>query len=388
MNKTKLLDIKSKFEEELFISVIPFWEKYSVDNINGGNYNCIDRDGSIYDTTKYMWLQGRLIWMFCKLYNNYEKNERWLSIAESGMKFMEEYALNENERVYFKLTEKGEPIYLQRKIFTECFFAMALAEYGRAINSTEYVDRSKQMLNSILELIENPSKLQRDKLPGDPNLNSLAVPMILLNVIEEVYKDQYLSKTDIVSKCINDVTDHFINGIMYENILSDRTIHNSSEGCLINPGHSIEAGWFLKHWSKILADESLNKLSDEIIRNSLSYGWDNEYGGIFYFLDSRGISPTQLEWDMKLWWPHCEALYATLLIYRDTKLDDDFDNFIKVMEYTFSKFPDKKNGEWFGYLSREGKITHQFKGGPYKGFFHIPRALFYCIQLLNEMELE
>lgn len=31
------------------------------------------------------------------------------------------------------------------------------------------------------------------------------------------------------------------------------------------------------------------------------------------------------------------------------------------------QFPDAKSGEWFGYLTQEGKVALDFKGGPFKG---------------------
>lgn len=31
------------------------------------------------------------------------------------------------------------------------------------------------------------------------------------------------------------------------------------------------------------------------------------------------------------------------------------------------QFPDAESGEWFGYLTQEGKVTLDFKGGPFKG---------------------
>lgn len=31
------------------------------------------------------------------------------------------------------------------------------------------------------------------------------------------------------------------------------------------------------------------------------------------------------------------------------------------------QFPDAENGEWFGYLTQEGKVALDFKGGPFKG---------------------
>lgn len=81
-----------------------------------------------------------------------------------------------------------------------------------------------------------------------------------------------------------------------------------------------------------------------------------------------------------------EAMYAHLLNYSITKDENDFKLFEEVVDYSFEHFSDSEFGEWFGYLNREGKRTHDFKGGPYKGCFHVPRALYLCWQLLTEME--
>ncbi len=93
---------------------------------------------------------------------------------------------------------------------------------------------------------------------------------------------------------------------------------------------------------------------------------------------------------MKLWWPHCEALYAHL---RTAIKSDDADvraaawrRFEATDTYTFKRFPDPEHGEWYGYLDRQGTVTHRFKGGPYKGCFHVPRALWLCWTLLKEAE--
>lgn len=32
-----------------------------------------------------------------------------------------------------------------------------------------------------------------------------------------------------------------------------------------------------------------------------------------------------------------------------------------------AQFSDAKNGEWFGYLTQEGRVALDFKGGPFKG---------------------
>jgi len=93
----------------------------------------------------------------------------------------------------------------------------------------------------------------------------------------------------------------------------------------------------------------------------------------------------QYEWDMKLWWPHTEALYATLLAYHLTGDNRWADWHEKIHEYTFSHFPDSEYGEWFGYLHRDGTVSHRLKGNLWKGPYHISRAMLLCWKLLENM---
>ena len=149
------------------------------------------------------------------------------------------------------------------------------------------------------------------------------------------------------------------------------------------PGHAIEAGWFLQHWARRLGRDDLGRIAVDMVRWSHDRGWDPEYGGLFYMVDAEGYSPVALEWDMKLWWPHNEAMYAHLLNFSITGDRQDLDRFDQVWEWAWSRFPDPGHGEWFGYLNRRGEVTHRFKGGPYKGCFHVPRALWLCDRLLH-----
>jgi N-acylglucosamine 2-epimerase len=377
--------IKSVFAHELYDNVLPFWMKYSVDTVNGGYYNCLSRDGKVYDRTKYMWLHGRQVWMFSKLYNTVSQEKEWLTIARHGMDFMRKYAVTPEGRVYFSLNEKGQPVYLQRKIFTECFYAMALAEYGRASRSDKLVAEAKDLFYRIRKFILDPSLIGRPVFNGEAGLQTLAVPMIMLNVAEEVFDRDISGIMDIVKAYINQVKEHVINETVFENVIPGGKLHDSSAGRLLNPGHAIEAGWFLKHWATIIGDPDLDFIATTIIRQSFARGWDSDFGGIFYFLDAGGYPPTQLEWNMKLWWPHCEALYAFLLLYSDSREEDDLEKFEMVMDYSFSHFQDQNYGEWFGYLNHQGDRAMDFKGGPYKGCFHVPRSLYLCLRVLEKL---
>ena len=177
-----------------------------------------------------------------------------------------------------------------------------------------------------------------------------------------------------------------IGQVVLENISEEGNELPGSSGRLINPGHTIEAGWFLLQHAVEIGNDELKKTAiEKFILLPFKLGWDKQFEGLYYFQDVDNFSPVQLEWNMKLWWPHCEALVAFLLAYKTTDNIQFLDNFKKVFRYCTVKFSDPEYGEWYGYLSEKGSVTHNFKGGPFKGCFHIPRCLYMCRKILREM---
>lgn len=81
-------ELAKQYEDELLNSVIPFWLEHSQDKEHGGYFSCLNRDGSVYDTDKFIWLQGREVWMFSMLYNKLEKRQEWLECAIQGAEFL------------------------------------------------------------------------------------------------------------------------------------------------------------------------------------------------------------------------------------------------------------------------------------------------------------
>ena len=389
----QLTALRRRYETELFERVLPFWERHSPDAANGGYFNCLDRDGSVYSPSKHVWLQGRQAWMFAKLYRTVEPRPEWLAMARSGVDFLRTHALRDDGRVYFQLAADGRPQALQRKIFGECFYAMALAEVGRASDSARLVREAEAVLDRLFVWADDWSHVGRVAYAGSEPLQMLAVPMILLNLVEEVGGETWQRYGDRVDGLLGRVMRHVHDDrrLVFENVRADGSLAlDTPEGRLLNPGHAIEAGWFIRHWGERLGRPELVARADALVAWSHDAGWDAEHGGLFYFLDSEGHSPTQLEWPMKLWWPHCEALYAHL---RAAIKSDDADvraaawrRFEATDTYAFTHFPDPEHGEWYGYLDRQGTVTHRFKGGPYKGCFHVPRALWLCWTLLKEAE--
>ncbi|MEN9809108.1 MAG: hypothetical protein RLZZ488_675 [Pseudomonadota bacterium] len=381
--------LRQEIESELFERVIPFWEKHSWDSKNGGFWNCLDRTGNVFDVSKYGWLQGRETWLFSKLYRTVEKKPEWLAMARSGAEFLRYKALTPDNRIPFRMTADGTPIYIQRKIFSECFYIMAMAEYARASGDESYLKEAQRMFALVWDWAFDWSKVGRPSYAGETPLQSLAVPMILMNLIEELTDGHAAPYEAELAQCQKAFLMHVKvdEKRVYEFVRPDGSLcREIPEGRQLNPGHAIEAGWFLQHWAQRQRNAQLSALAVDVVRWSHAEGWDKEHGGLFYFLDAQGHSPVQLEWNMKLWWPHCEALYAHLLNYSVTRSEGDWSLFESTKEYTFKHFPDREFGEWYGYLDRQGRVSQSFKGGAYKCAFHVPRALLLCRNLLKTLE--
>ena len=134
-------------------------------------------------------------------------------------------------------------------------------------------------------------------------------------------------------------------------------------------------------------DKELHAKAVEIFDMAFEKGWDNEFGGILYFFDCLGNPPEAYEHDMKLWWPHNEALIAALMIYRDTGDEKYLDIFNQLVDYTKDKFAVAPCGEWYGYLRRDGNPTlPACIGSTFKGPFHVPRCLIMLDKMLEEIE--
>ncbi|APQ16738.1 AGE family epimerase/isomerase [Maribacter hydrothermalis] len=379
----------SLYKNTLLTDILPFWEQHSLDLVDGGYYTCLDQTGKVYDTDKFTWLQARQVWQFSMLYNQVERRESWLKNAKLGADFIKNNARDSNGNFYFSMTKEGKPLVQPYNIFSDCFAAMAFAQYAKASGNNEFREIAKATYLNILSRKDNPKGIY-EKGTGERNLKNFALPMILSNLVLElsdVLEPEEIERT--LNYSVNEVMEVFLqkdSGLIYENVMQDGSLHNSFDGRLINPGHGIEAMWFMIDIGVRKNDQKLiQRASDTIIR-ILEYGWDKEFGGIFYFMDAKGHPPQQLEHDQKLWWVHLETLVALTKAYEQNPSSTIAHWYQKVHDYTWSHFPDLEHGEWFGYLNRKGEPLSTLKGGKWKGCFHVPRAMYQCWKSFEKIE--
>ena len=388
--KPNFSTLAQQYKAELLNNVLPFWLDHSQDHEFGGYFTCLDRYGDVYDTDKFIWLQGRQVWMFAMLYNKVEKRKEWLDCAVQGGEFLKKYGHDGNYNWYFSLTREGKPLIDPYNIFSYTFAAMAFGQLSLATGKQEYADIARKTFDIILSKTRNPKGHWNKQHPETRNLKNFALPMILCNLaleIEHSLDKSYLEET--IHRCLHEVLDVFYRpelGIIVENVTDDNRLSDTFDGRLINPGHAIEAMWFIMDLGVRLDRPELVKKAVDITLKMLEYGWDKEFGGIFYFKDRLGYPPQQLEWDQKLWWVHIETLISLLKGYNLTGSVECLQKFETVHNYVWTHFKDPEAGEWFGYLNRRGEILLPLKGGKWKGCFHVPRGLYQCWQTLESIQ--
>lgn len=381
--------LAAQYKSELLDKVVPFWLEKSQDLEHGGYFTCLERDGEVYDTDKFVWLQGREVWMFATLYNKVEKRQEWLDCAIQGAEFLKKHGHDGNLNWYFALDREGNPLVEPYNIFSYTFAVIAFGQLSIATGNKEYADIAKRTFDIVLSKVDNPKGKWNKATPGARALKSFALPMILCNValeIEPLLDADFMQQT--IDTCIHEVMDVFYRpelGLIVEHLSTDGDLVDCFDGRLLNPGHAIEAMWFVMDLGKRLGRQDLIEKAVTIALNEAEYGWDKEHGGIFYFMDRLGRPCQQLEWDQKLWWVHIETLITMLKGYQLTGNAQCLEWFERVHNYVWTHFTDKEYAEWFGYLNRQGEVLLSLKGGKWKGCFHVPRGLFQCWQILEDL---
>jgi N-acylglucosamine 2-epimerase len=353
-----------------------------------------DRDGSLLDTDKAIWLQGRASWLLATLYSQVEPRPEWLAWSRHGIDFLRQYGFDSDGRMFFLVDREGRPLRKRRYIFSETFMIAALAAYGRAAGDPAPVQEAIELYQRVLSHLHTPGALPPKWDAEVRPMRGLAVPMIMIVTAQILRKSM-----DDPAFC-NRWIDHYIGEIRHyhmhpelatvlETVGPDGEFLDHFDGRTLNPGHTIEAAWFIMQEARERDnDPDLLKSGLTILDWMWERGWDKEYGGITYFVDVKGL-PVQEYWhDMKFWWPQNEAIIATLMAYRLTG-DEKYARWHGMIhDWTYARFPDPEHGEWYGYLHRDGRLSSRLKGNTYKGAFHIPRMELVCWQLMQEIRAQ
>ena len=382
------------YKKDLTENIMPFWMEHGWDRENGGVYTCVNRDGSLMDTTKSVWFQGRFAFICAFAYNNVEKNQQWLDAAKSTLEFIEKHCLDEQGHMYFSVTAEGKPLRKRRYVFSETFASIAMSEYALATGDQHWAKRALQIFEDTQRFLDTPGFLPA-KFEPEVQLQSHSIIMILINVgscIRKVVNDPKL--TAQIDDSIGKLKKYFIHPefkCLLETVGMNGEFVDTNMTRTINPGHCIETSWFIMEESKLRGwDKPMLDMALQIFDWSWDWGWDKQYGGIINYRDCKYLPPQDYSQDMKFWWPQCETIIASLYAYLGTGDEKYLYRHERISEWTYAHFPDAEYGEWYGYLHRDGTVAQPAKGNLYKGPFHVPRMMIkgymLCQEILKKLE--
>lgn len=390
LSRARLASLAEVYRDGLLNDVVPFWLKHGFDGELGGVMTAVNRDGSVVDTDKGLWQQGRFAWLLSTLHHDVEARQEWYAAAESTIRFMERAGYDPDDHMFFQATRDGKPLRKRRYVFTESFAAIALAAWARISGDGDARRQSGEMLQQFIDYNDHPGWIVPKMDPGTRPCQSMGPNMILINTCQ-VLRDAigYSESQAHIDRAIETIDHYFVNRdfqAVLETVGPQGEILDHFDGRLLTPGHAIEAAWFILHEAHYRNnDPRLIELGCTMLDWMWERGWDTEYGGIYYFRDLKGL-PVQEYWhDMKFWWAQNETIIATLLAYALTGNPKYAAWHTQIHDWAHAHFPDPEHGEWFGYLHRDGRLSVPLKGNLWKGPFHIPRMQWYCWRLCENL---
>jgi N-acylglucosamine 2-epimerase len=389
MTPDRIRGLRDIYRNGLLEDTIPFWLRHAIDREYGGFTICLDRDGSVVDTDKGIWQHGRFTWMLGTLYNQVEAREEWIEACTHGIDFLRKHAVDDDGRMFFQVTEDGRPLRKRRYVFSEAFGAMAFGAYAQATGDEQAATEARRLFDLFVKFSTEDGHIPPKVNPDTRPTEGIGPYMIMINMgqmLRESLGDDSFNAT--IDMAIEKIRTTFLKpelGAVMETVGAEGEVIDHFDGRMLNPGHSIEAAWFIMEEGRIRGDAALVKMGAQMLDWMWERGWDREHGGILYFVDLYG-KPVQEYWhDMKFWWNHCETIIATLLAYELTGDEKYAEWHRQVHDWSYAHFPDAEHGEWFGYLHRDGTVSSSLKGNLWKGPFHLPRMQLTCWEIAERM---
>ena len=182
----------------------------------------------------------------------------------------------------------------------QVFYVMAMAGLHSMTGREVYRLEAAAMMDRVLHWAGPGQAELRPRLAGAGRVSSLATPMCLLSLLRLMEGRGWAPARDteaaLAAACVQEILSHRVTRPDSGQIVLETVTATppglqvgGAEGRLVNPGHALECGWFLLDWATRHGDPALADTAiTSFIEGPLEHGWDQEHGGIFYFLDAEG----------------------------------------------------------------------------------------------------
>ncbi len=384
---SSLPELRKFLHCHLMESVVPFWLTHAIDETGGLN-TCIDDTGRVVSRDRYLWSQLRAVYTFSALYQRIERRQRFLDVATDVAKFCLRHGRDDRGHWVFCVDADGRVLEGDKSIYADGFAIMGLVELYRATGDRAFLTPAIETFATVQRRLASPGSFSTAPYDIPTGLKAHGVSMIFSLAYFEL--SQVTGDPKIAAAALSladEVMDHFRRperSALVEYVRLDGQFNDSPPGRAVVPGHAIESMWFQIHQYRALGRTERVKQCLECMRWHLERGWDAEFGGLVLGQDLDGKEPPYWKFaDTKLWWPHTEAMYATLLAHEVSGEPWCLQWYGRIHEAALSHFPQSEHGEWTQRLDRQWRRMTQVVALPVKDPFHLPRALILSIESLD-----
>lgn len=376
----------------LFDHVMPFWEPL-IDDDHGGLFTCVADGGDVVVRDKWLWSQWRAVWVYARIYNTLDRDPRWLKRAVDIARFCERHGWLDKEAGWaLLLADNGKVKRGYESVYVDAFAVYGMGELAIATGEEHWVRRARETADAAVARIDTlahhlphfPYPISTGTKPhGLPMIWSLKLAALARVTGEKKYEALSRAALREIDRDFYDAADDRI----FETVRRGECDLTSPVLDVTVPGHVIESLWFRRLIAAEFPDTDVD-VSETWRRMARHFelGWDDlRGGGLLLAVDGHGPAP-QEGWpfgDMKLWWPHTEALFASLLGWHETGAEAWLAWYERLWRFVWQHYVDWEHGEWRQKLNRDLTPFTGTIALPVKDPFHLPRSLILQIELLE-----
>ena len=390
-----LTALRDKYYSDLFDEFLPFMDEHIIDHKYGGFMCDADWDGTLLDTRKRIWYQGRGVWVYSFLYNNIKKDPKYLEIARKTVEWLDKTTPPPGKLWNPWYTREGKPLGKEEtEIYSDLHVAQGYTQYAKASGDMSYWDKAKAIWKKCVDVYDNRPGYgidahfyqvqinEKKRYEGVPNPRIVGHWMDFLTLVTqmlEIKEDPELEA--FAAKDVDAVLNRHYNpefGLITEYLNKDYSRIDGPQGREVT-GHTLETLWMILYEMVRKKDKETFEKAAEYLHHHIEVLYDYVYEGSYQGL----MDVDTMEFDMtKALWVQDEILVGTMYAYEHTGARWAREWFERLYRFVEEKATLKQYGYplWMIYADRKMTFVPHYNR---IGNYHHPRQL-----MLNILSLE
>ena len=383
-------------EADLRENILPFWLKRARDKERGGFYGQLNDDSGVTkDAPRGALLTTRILWTFSAAYRRYP-DPAYLEMARWAFDdLMARFWDRQSGGLFWSISADGVPLDPRKVLYVQSFGVYSLSEFYLATGDRQPLDRAIE-LYGIIEKQAHDSKnlgyfeeFTRDwkkttarggkgSAMGSLGQKSQNTHLHMLEAYTNLlraWSDPRLKKNlaELIEIMLSRIMDPSTNHL---NLFFEENWKPSSHE--FSYGHDIEFSWLITEAAEVLGDADLivraRHAAEKVAEVTLREGVESS-GGIVAEGTSAGVTNTYKEW-----WSQAEGAVGFANAFQLSGDVSYLDASMKTWDFIEQNLIDRKNGDWFIGIAKDGRVAGQTKISFWKCPYHNGRA---CLELIR-----